>query len=91
ELQQMKKWYFDLASFKAEVGFEFMFTADDEHGQQFVHICKVTEVIPGKKLEYSWRFKGYTGISYVSFELFPSGDGMLLRLTHRDLETFPDT
>lgn len=84
---EMKRWYFDLPEFKAEVGSEFSFLGGDE--KQFVHLCKVTEVIPNKKLSYTWRYEGYEGNSLVTFELFPEGDKTKLKLTHAGLETFP--
>jgi uncharacterized protein YndB with AHSA1/START domain len=86
---QMKKWNFDVGSFKPEVGFEFQFSASASPEKTYLHLCKVTEVIPGKKLTYSWRYDGYEGQSFVTFELFPEGDRTRLRLTHRGLETFP--
>lgn len=86
---EMKKWYFDLAEFKAEPGFEFSFTGGSPDGVQYLHLCKVTEVIPGKKLTYSWRYDGYEGNSFVTFELFEDGDKTRLKLTHTGLETFP--
>jgi uncharacterized protein YndB with AHSA1/START domain len=85
----MKQWYFDLAEFKAEPGFEFSFTGGAPGGKQYLHLCKVTEVIPGKKLTYSWRYDGYEGNSFVTFELFNEGDRTRLKLTHVGLETFP--
>ena len=85
---QMKQWYFDLADFKPEVGFEFQFEGGNE-GRSYLHLCKITEVLPGKKLQYSWRYDGYEGISFVTFELFDEGDKTRLKLTHEGLETFP--
>ncbi|HYE53261.1 MAG TPA: SRPBCC domain-containing protein [Chitinophagaceae bacterium] len=85
---QMKQWYFDIPSFKAEVGNEFRFEGGNED-RIYVHLCKVTEVVKGKKLTYSWRYEGHEGISFVSFELFPEGDKTRLKLTHEGLETFP--
>jgi len=85
---EMKQWYFDLVEFKPEVGFEFQFYAGDEK-KKWLHLCKITEVIAGKKLTYSWRYDGYEGISYVTFELFAEENKTLLRLTHIGLETFP--
>lgn len=85
---QMKQWYFDLAEFKPEVGFEFSFVGGSEE-KQYVHLCKITEVVPGKKLQYSWRYDEYPGNSFVTFELFPDGDKTRLKLTHEGLETFP--
>jgi uncharacterized protein YndB with AHSA1/START domain len=87
---QMKKWYFDLAEFKPEVGFEFTFNGGPP-GRVFVHLCRITEVIPGKKLKHSWKYKGYEGNSSVTFELFPAGNKTRIKLTHEGLETFPIT
>jgi uncharacterized protein YndB with AHSA1/START domain len=71
------------------VGFEFEVTAGGKEGEQFKHLCKVTAVIPGKKLTYSWRYEGYEGNSFVTFELSPEGQQTRLTLTHTGLETFP--
>ncbi|MBI3260525.1 MAG: SRPBCC domain-containing protein [Ignavibacteriae bacterium] len=88
---EMKEWYFDLNDFKLEVGFQFEFIGcDKDSTKKFVHKCEITEVIPGKKLTYSWRYDGYPGNSFVTFELVKKDEnGTLLRLTHRGLETFP--
>ena len=85
---KMKQWYFDLPEFKPEVGFEFSFTGGPPE-RAYRHLCKVTEVIAGKKLTYSWRYDGYEGNSFVTFELFPEGNNTRLKLTHKGLETFP--
>lgn len=85
---QMKKWYFDLKEFKAEVGFEFQILSGC-HGRDYLHLCKITEVTPDKKLTHSWRYDGYEGISFVTWELFPEGNKTRLKLTHTGLETFP--
>jgi len=86
---QMKQWYFDLKEFKPEVGFEFQFYGGTPE-KQWLHLCKVTEVIPMKKLTYSWRYDNYEGNSFVTFELFPEENKTRLKLTHSALETFPD-
>ena len=86
---QMKKWYFDLAEFKPVVGFEFQFYGQGHKGEQYLHLCKVTQVIPGKKISYTWSYDKYEGVSQVSFELFAEGDKTRLKLTHEGLETFP--
>ncbi len=85
---EMKKWYFDLAEFKPEVGFEFQFYGGKEE-RQYLHLCRITEVIVGRKLTYSWCYDGYEGISYVTFELFNEGKQTRLILTHKGLESFP--
>jgi uncharacterized protein YndB with AHSA1/START domain len=86
---EMKKWYFDLSEFKAELGFKFQFVGGPPDGIQYLHLCEITEVIPNKKLSYSWRYDGYTGISYVSFELIELGENTKLILKHSGLESFP--
>jgi len=85
---EMKKWYFDLSAFKPEVGFSFHFTGGDGNNL-FKHVCRVTEVVPKKKLAYSWRYDGYEGNSIVTFELYGEGNKTRLKLTHAGLETFP--
>ncbi len=85
---QMKQWYFDIPAFKPEVGFEFQFTGQGKDCVDYVHLCRITEIIPEKKLVHSWRYEGIPGDSYVTFELFPEGDKTRLRLTHQGLESF---
>lgn len=86
---EMKKWYFDLAEFEPETGFKFQFTGGPDPDRQYLHLCEIAEVIPEKKLTYSWRYDGYTGNSFVTFELFKQGNKTLLKLTHKGIETFP--
>jgi len=88
DADEMRIWYFDFKKFKPEVGFEFEFTVEHE-GMKYHHLCKITEVIPQKKLAYTWRYQGHEGDSLVTFELFAAGDKTRLKLTHEGLETFP--
>ena len=88
---QMKQWYFDLAEFKPEVGFEFSFYGEGKQGEKFLHLCTITDVVKNKKLRHSWRYEGYEGNSFVTFELFDEGEKTRLKLTHEGLETFPVT
>lgn len=85
---EMKNWYFDIPEFEAEVGCEFSFIGGTEE-KQYVHLCTVTEVVPNKKLTHSWRYEGYEGNTFVTFELFPEDGKTRLKLTHEGLETFP--
>lgn len=86
--EQMKQWYFDIADFKPEIGFEFQFEGGDE-SKTYLHYCKIIEAIPNKKLSYSWRYEGYEGISFLTFELFAEENKTRLKLTHEGLESFP--
>jgi uncharacterized protein YndB with AHSA1/START domain len=85
---EMEKWYFNLAEFRPETGFEFSFTGGPD-GRQYKHHCRVTEVVPERKISYTWCYEGYPGESEVSFELFAEGDKTRLKLTHAGLDTFP--
>jgi uncharacterized protein YndB with AHSA1/START domain len=85
---KMKQWYFDIAEFKPEVGFEFQFTGGNE-GRTYLHLCKILEVQEYKKLKHSWRYDGYEGNSFVTWELFDEGEKTRVKLTHEGLETFP--
>lgn len=89
ELPQMQKWFFEnIPEFLAEEGFETRFNVDA--GEiQFMHLWKITEVIPLQKIVYDWRYDKLSGRGIVSFELFKEGEQILLRLTNFGLETFP--
>jgi len=90
EIDEMRQWYFDnIPAFQAEVGFETEFNVNSG-GRDFPHLWKVTEVVPREKITYNWRFGGYAGDAYVSFELFPEGDGTKLRVTFRVVEDMPE-
>jgi uncharacterized protein YndB with AHSA1/START domain len=86
----MAKWYFDVPAFKPEIGLEFQFTVE-HNGKTFTHLCRVTEVVAGKKIAYTWCYAGQPGDSLVTFELFDEAGQTRLKLTHEGLETFPAT
>lgn len=88
--RMMKEWYFDLSDFRPEVGCDFEFLAGPPDREKYRHVCRVTEIVPGKKIAYSWRYDGYGGMSHVSFEIFAESGGTRLRLTHAGLETLAD-
>ncbi|MCW8848360.1 MAG: SRPBCC domain-containing protein [Melioribacteraceae bacterium] len=90
ELNQMKKWYFEnIPEFKAEVGFETQFNVLSEE-RSFLHIWKVTEVIPNKKIVYNWTYEEYDGSADMVFELFDEKDSIKLQIRVIVLEDFPD-
>lgn len=86
---EMKNWYFDIPRFRAEVGHKFDFMGGSPDGIQYKHICEVTDVVNERKLTHSWRYEGYEGNSFVTWELFPEGTSTRVKLTHAGLETFP--
>jgi uncharacterized protein YndB with AHSA1/START domain len=90
DVDQMREWYFDLKEFKPEPGFEFEFVVEHE-GNSYHHLCRITEVVPEKKIAYTWRHKGEPGNSLVTFELFDEGEKTRVKVTHTGIDTFPKT
>ncbi|UCC43272.1 MAG: SRPBCC domain-containing protein [Candidatus Zixiibacteriota bacterium] len=90
QIDLMRQWYFEnIPDFKAEVGFETQFNVESQ-GRNFLHMWKVTEVVPGRKIAYDWKYDGYPGDSFVVFELFEHGDSAKLTLTVNVREDFPE-
>ncbi len=90
EIDQMRQWYFEnIPSFKPEVGFETQFNIKNED-RNFLHLWKVTDVVPLNRITYNWKYEGYPGDSYVGFELFKQHTLTKLRLTHQVQESFPE-
>lgn len=85
DIDKLNQWFFKLEDFKAELGFAFSFTGND-NGVKVVHECVVTEIVPMRKLTYSFIYSGYPQKSYVTFALFSEGEKTKLILTHSELE-----
>jgi len=87
--EEMKKWYFELEEFKPEAGFEFCFWGGTEKNQ-YLHLCKITEVVVGKKLCHTWQYDGIPGSTNLCFEIIHESEGKTrLLLSHSGFETFP--
>ena len=87
EKELMKKWFFDVSDFQPIVGFKFQFEGGEED-KRYVHLCEVIELVPLKKLKYSWKYEGYDGLSFVTYELSSVGDKTKVKLIHEGIETF---
>ena len=86
---EMKQWYFDIAEFELKKGFRFMFYGGDEN-KQYAHFCEIKEVIPEKKLSYTWSYENVPVETLVTFELSQEGPGKTkVKLTHSGVENFP--
>ena len=86
----MKAWGFAVSGFQPKVGCEFRFTGENQ-GMKYYHHCKITEVVPRRRLVHTWRYAGHEGDSVVRFELLAEGGKTRLRLTHTGLGSFPKT
>ncbi len=91
ELDQMTQWFFDnIPDFKAEVGFKNQFNVKAP-SRDFLHLWEVTEVITNKKIVTNWKYKGFKGDSFVTFELFKRDTQTKLVLSTRIVEDFDDS
>jgi uncharacterized protein YndB with AHSA1/START domain len=87
---EMKKWYFEvLDDFQPKVGFKTAFKVHSEN-RVFTHQWKVIEVVPEKKITYSWRFLEYPGASTSCFEVFGDQNSSSLKLTILVQANFPE-
>ncbi|MDD5361897.1 MAG: SRPBCC domain-containing protein [Ignavibacteria bacterium] len=88
DYRTMKYWYFkELESFEPVVGFETQFNIREKN-IDYLHVWKVTEVLPFKRIVYEWTFKGMPGDSFVTWELFPEDNNTRLKLTHIGIDSF---
>ena len=89
QVNKMRQWFFNnIDSFVSEVGFKTQFNVKSGT-RDFLPLWELTEIIPGQKIVYNWRYGGYPGDSFVTIELFEQIDGVKLRLTHQGVESFP--
>jgi len=90
EVDQMRQWFFEeIPDFKPVVGFEVEFNVDAGE-KKFLHQWKITKVIPEKLIQYNWKYGGYSGDSYVTFEIEEEKNITKLKLTHVITEDFPN-
>lgn len=86
---KMKQWFFEqIEDFKPEVGFKTSFVVQVED-RIYTHVWEIIEVIPQKKIVYSWKYAEHQGEGIVIYELEEKNSKTLLRLTNLGLDTFP--
>lgn len=89
EHSKMQKWFFStIENFEPKVGFKTSFAVNTPE-RTFTHLWEITEVVPFKKITYSWRYAEYEGDSLVTFELFKLDNKSMLRLNTKVLIDFP--
>lgn len=89
EVKEMRLWFFDnIESFKPEIGFQTQFLVRVED-RKYTHRWKVIEVIPDKKISYTWSYKEYAGDAFVTFELLEKQKEVTLKLSLTITEDFP--
>jgi len=89
EKDQMRQWFFDaISEFEPIQGFQTQFNVRVENAD-YLHLWRVKEVVPLKRIVYEWRYGSVPGNSSVTWELSEAPDGTKLKLTHEGIETFP--
>ena len=86
----MVQWYFDnIPNFIPQVGFTTSFATPNED-RTFTHLWEITEVVPQKRISYNWQYDEHEGDSFITFELVPLADKVMLRVIVTVLADFPD-
>lgn len=87
QVDAMRSWLFaELIAFEARRGFKTEFNVHLD-GKDFLHQWEVLEVIPRRKLVYSWRYKGYPGDSSVTWLLDERKSATELQFIHEGHES----
>jgi uncharacterized protein YndB with AHSA1/START domain len=87
--EQMIQWFFEnIEAFEPTVGFQTRFVVENE-GRVFPHLWTITVVEPLRKITYNWKYEGYAGDSFVTFEIIKEEKNTRLRLVHTITEDFP--
>ncbi len=77
----IKNWFMACDDFVPEVGNTFHFQGCKE-GEDFFHTSTITELIPEKKLTFTWNRNGIPEESLVTYELNETNGSTKLVLTH---------
>jgi len=88
---EMKAWYFDIQDFEPVTGTVFDFYEPGDH-KKYHHIGEVLEVIPEKKLSYTWTYPDFsTAKTTVTWEInaLENGDTSV-KVTHTNTEEFSE-
>ena len=89
ELHQLQQWFFEvIPDFKPKVGFKTQFNVASEE-RNFLHLWEIAAVIPEQKIVYLWKYEGYAGSAFVTFDLTKNNNQTILTVTNTVLEDFP--
>jgi uncharacterized protein YndB with AHSA1/START domain len=87
--EQMKEWFFyNIPNFEAKIGFKTKFNVKSEN-RDFLHLWKVIDLVPNKKITTNWKYQNIKGDSNVTFGLNEDQKGTTLTVTCEILEDFP--
>ncbi|KQT18432.1 ATPase [Chryseobacterium sp. Leaf404] len=88
---EIKAWYFDIQNFQPFVGTVFDFYEPEDH-KKYRHRSEVLEVIPEKKLSFTWTYPDFsTAVSTVTWEIDELENGETsVKVIHSETEKFGD-
>lgn len=90
ELPQMHQWFFEqIKNYKPIVGFKTRFDVKSE-SRVFPHLWKVTKVNPPYLITTNWKYEGYVGNSFVTFQLEEEKEKTKLKVITKIVEDFQD-
>jgi uncharacterized protein YndB with AHSA1/START domain len=79
---QIEKWLMPPENFKLEEGNEFTMTGRNKEKTVIPHFCKIIEIIPEKKLSYTWAVEDMLSETLVTYELEEQDGNTKLTLSH---------
>lgn len=88
--EKMEEWYFDIPDFLLKENAVFNFYAPDDE-RRYHHQCTIKEIVPGRKFQHTWTYPSHSkGESILTWEIFPEGSNVRVKLTHSGVESFAD-
>ena len=81
EKDRIGKWLMPTHDFELKVGTTFNMTGKSKD-IEYHHICTITEIVPKKKLSYTWAVKDKLSDTLVTYELEEQEGKTKLTLTH---------
>ena len=79
--EQIVKWLMPPENFKLEVGNKFKMEGNNK-GRIIPHFCKIIEIVPERKLSYTWAVENMLSETLVTYEIENLGETTKLTLTH---------
>ncbi len=79
--EQIEKWLMPSDDFELAIGKTFHMIGSNK-GTQIPHICTIVEIVPEKKLSYTWAVKDMLSDTLVTYELEEQDGKTKLTLTH---------
>lgn len=79
--EQIAKWLMPSDNFELKLGATFNMLGKSK-GVEYPHICTIKEIVPEKKLSYTWAVKDKLGDTLVTYDLEDLDGKTKLTLTH---------